>query len=107
VQQISVGELGLYARSEEACLAALRPLGLDGLVADKFARGPVLTRDRNTSGRYLPRSRRQHGYAAVMAMAANYGIRVRINALTNPDFNAGPGLPGSRPRIPTRALASR
>jgi hypothetical protein len=36
--------------------------------------------------RYLPKTRRQRGYAALMALAAGYGITVRVSGITNPDF---------------------
>lgn len=95
VTQVTVGYLILHPRQENDMLAALRPLGLDSLVADEYARGPLLGRAR-APGRYLPRARRQHGYAAVMALAASHGIRVGINSLTNPDFNAGPRMATAR-----------
>ena len=90
VSQIAVGYLVLHPRTENDLLAKLRPLGLDAMVGDEYARGPLLTRGRSPAGRYLPRSRRQHGYAALMAMAANFGLRVSVNALTNPDFSPAP-----------------
>jgi DNA repair photolyase len=97
VQHVTVGYLVLHPRTERAFLATLRSHGLDALVADEYTRGPIFSRDRTASGRYLPRSRRQHGYAALMAMAADFGIRVTVNAVTNPDFA----------RVKARLLPSR
>jgi DNA repair photolyase len=105
VQQITVGYLVLHARREQAFLASLRPHGLDAIVADEYARGPVFSRARGMPGRYLSRTRRQHGYAALMAMAASFGIRVSVNALTNPDFatSSQTQVPTSRPRLVSAA----
>jgi hypothetical protein len=93
VQHVTVGYLMLHARAEQALMTALRPLGLGSLVAEEYARGPMLSRVRGMAGRYLPRARRQHGYAALMAMASSFGIRVSVNALTNPDFAGAPRPP--------------
>jgi DNA repair photolyase len=95
VQHVTVGYLVLHARIEEAFLASLRPHGLDAIVADEYARAPVFSRVRGMPGRYLPRARRQHGYAALMAMAANFGLRVSVNAVTNPDFAVPPLTPST------------
>jgi DNA repair photolyase len=86
IRQVTVSYLVLHQRMESHLQSVLRPLGLDTMVMEEFARGPVLRHDRGAAGRYLPRSRRQHGYAALMAMAAALGLRVSVNALTNPDF---------------------
>ncbi|HYV34682.1 MAG TPA: radical SAM protein [Gemmataceae bacterium] len=88
VRSVTVGYLVLHHRIEEQLRNVLRPLGLDALMMEEYAGGPTLRSGRGMSGRYLPRSRRQHGYAAVMAMAAGLGLRVGVNALTNPDFTA-------------------
>jgi DNA repair photolyase len=92
VKHVTVGYLVLHERIEETFLASLKPHGLDAIVADEYARGPVYSRVRGMPGRYLPRARRQHGYAALMALAADYGVRVSISAATNPDF-AAPAAP--------------
>jgi DNA repair photolyase len=89
IRQVSVGYLVLHQRNAEHLQAVLRPQGLDTLVMEEYARGPILPSERGPSGRYLSRSRRQHGYAALMAMAAGVGLRVSVNVLTNPDFSAG------------------
>jgi DNA repair photolyase len=90
VQHMTVSYLYLRPRIEETLQAALAPHGLDGLALDEFERGPILG-NRQNAARYLPRSRRQHGYAAVMALAAGFGISVGINPLSNPDFTPGRG----------------
>jgi DNA repair photolyase len=88
VRSVTVGYLVLHHRNEELLRNNLRPQGLDTLVLDEYAHGPHLRTGRGMSGRFLPRSRRQHGYAALMSMAAGFGLRVSVNALTNPDFTA-------------------
>jgi DNA repair photolyase len=85
VKHITIGYLFLRPRIEQKLQELLEPHGLDGLALDEFERGPILG-GRASAARYLPRCRRQHGYAAVMALAAGFGIGVGINPLSNPDF---------------------
>jgi DNA repair photolyase len=102
IRQITVGYLVLLQRAEQHLQAVLRPDGLDTMVLEEYSRGPILRNHRGLAGRYLPRPRRQHGYGAIMAMAAGLGLRVSVDALTNPDFS-GRGQVAS-PRHPTGAL---
>jgi DNA repair photolyase len=77
--------------------AALAPLGLDSVVEQEFAEGPVLTSPGLAAARYLPRSRRQRGYGKLISLAAPHGITVSFAGSTNPDF----GTPRSQAsRIP-------
>jgi DNA repair photolyase len=85
VSRLSVGYLYLRPGVEETLQAALEPHGLDGLALDDFGSNP-LSGARGTATRYLPRARRQHGYASVISLAARFGISVGINPLGNPDF---------------------
>ena len=55
-------------------------------VAEAYAGGPVLASGIIGPARYLPKSRRQRGYAALMSLAAPLGIEVSISSATNPDF---------------------
>jgi hypothetical protein len=49
----------------------------------------------------LPKSRRQRGYAALMAMAAVHGITVSVCSATNPDFSTpAPALSSAPSRVP-------
>jgi hypothetical protein len=100
VRQISVGYLVLQGKAERDLQAALHKSGLDSLVLEEYAAARFVRPADGIAGRYLPRSRRQHGYATVMALAAGLGIRVTINALTNPDFT--PANPASASRVPSR-----
>jgi DNA repair photolyase len=89
VDHVSVGYLILDPRTEAELRAALRPQGLEQQALDAYARGPLLPRGRGVvAGRALPRPRRQHGYAALMALGAELGLRVSVNAVTNPDFGS-------------------
>jgi hypothetical protein len=83
---VTVGYLVLRQRNEQHLQSILRPQGLDTMVREEYTRGPIMGNGRGIAGRYLPRARRQHGYAALMSMAAGLGLRVTVNALTNPDF---------------------
>jgi DNA repair photolyase len=91
VRHVTVGYLFLRGRIEQTLQELLEPHGLDGLALDEFEGAPVLSGRANAT-RYLPRGRRQHGYAAVMALAAGFGISVGINPLSNPDFTPGPRI---------------
>jgi DNA repair photolyase len=51
-----------------------------------FRGGPVLATEGLASARYLPRNRRQRGYARLMALASRHGISVSVSQQTNPDF---------------------
>jgi DNA repair photolyase len=92
IRQISVGYLVLHGKAERDLGAVLHESGLDSLVLDEYTGGPLLRPANGVVGRYLARARRQHGYAAVMALAAGLGMRVTINAMTNPDFTATPAV---------------
>ena len=56
------------------------------MVLDAFEGGPVLSAGTIAPARYLPKARRQHGYAALMALAADMGMTVSVSGLSNPDF---------------------
>jgi DNA repair photolyase len=49
-----------------------------------------LMRDGHQLSQFLHKSKRQRGYAMLMSLAANLGIDVRLNGLTNPDFHSPP-----------------
>ncbi len=70
----------------EGLAAALEAHGLDGTLPEAYARGPLLKAPGLALARYLPKARRQRGYAALMALAAEFDITVRVCAASNPDF---------------------
>jgi DNA repair photolyase len=55
-------------------------------VLESFANGPLIGTETIAPARYLPRSRRQRGYASLMALASQFDITVSLSELTNPDF---------------------
>jgi DNA repair photolyase len=88
ITQVTAGYLFLRERITDNLRQVLAPHGWADLVLNAFNGGPVLTGPGLTPARYLPRVRRQHGYAMLMALASEYGIAVTISSLTNPDFAA-------------------
>jgi DNA repair photolyase len=99
IRQSSVSYLFLRTSIRENLLEALRRGKIPDTVTEAYSNGPVLTAPGLAGARYLPRQRRQHGYAALMALALARGISVAITALTNPDFPAArTAPPHSAPR---------
>jgi DNA repair photolyase len=100
VDQIMAGYLFLRESIAENLRQALEPHGWMEQILQAFRGGPILTAPGLAAARYLPRHRRQRGYATLMALAANHGISVTISRLTNPDFNAAPQHSAEeRPRL--------
>jgi DNA repair photolyase len=99
VQQLSAGYMFLRSGILENIIRALEPHGLAELVLHEFAGGPVFSSGVLAGARYLPKSRRQRGYATLMALAAGHGITVRVSGITNPDFTtARPSEPNAGSR---------
>ena len=92
----------LYLRTgiEENLMGALEPAGLAPAVLEAFAGGPILSSGTITPARYLPKARRQRGYAALMALAAGFGITVSVCGTTNPDFCVPRSATAEKPRRP-------
>ena len=88
VRHVRTSYLFLRSRIEDNLIGALEPIGWAQPVRDSFAGGPILSAGTIAPARYLPKSRRQRGYAALMALAAAHGITVSICGTTNPDFSA-------------------
>jgi DNA repair photolyase len=88
VRHVRTSYLFLRSRIEDSLIQALEPIGWSQAVLDSFAGGPVLSAGTIAPARYLPKARRQRGYAALMAMAAAHGITVSICGATNPDFSS-------------------
>jgi DNA repair photolyase len=97
VTRVTAGYLFLRSRIEDNLAAALKQHGWDKWVAEAFAGGPDLQQGRGAPARYLPKARRQRGYAALMALAAGLGIAVRVSGASNPDFRT-PRPAEARPR---------
>jgi DNA repair photolyase len=84
VQHVTAGYLFLQPGSAERLASTLEVHGLDG-VLEAFQDGTNLR-----GGRYLAKTRRQRGYAALMALASRWGITVGVCNLANPDFRPVP-----------------
>jgi DNA repair photolyase len=106
----ALAELGI--RRISTSYAFLRPRITEGLrdalngtadqVLSAYTTGPTLRCGALAAARFLPKIRRQHGYASVMALAAQFGMTVAVNGVTNPDF-----LPLRKDPISTRTLPIR
>lgn len=101
VRHITAGYMFLRPAIRDNMLPALAEHGWHEQVLAEFADGPLLASDGIGAARYLPKARRQRGYATLMALAVKHGISVKVCGLTNPDFG---GLPlkataGERPRL--------
>lgn len=101
IRHVGAGYLALNVGTEEQLKKHLQQFGWESLVFDAFADGFIQRNDRRTLVRYLSRGRRQHGYALLKSLAADYDITVSISSISNPDF-ARPGLekPIAQPRLP-------
>jgi DNA repair photolyase len=97
IGHVTAGYLFLRSRIRENLLVALEPFGWDGPVLDAFREGPMLENGGIAPARYLAKARRQRGYAALMALAAGFGITVSVSGVSNPDFRAQPAA-DDRPR---------
>jgi DNA repair photolyase len=86
VRHITASYLFLRPSITDNLVRALEPHGWDQLVLQAFAGGPMLSANGVPGARYLPKTRRQHGYAALMALAAGLGIGVSVCRTSNPDF---------------------
>ncbi len=86
VQHVTASYLFLRPGIQDHLVRTLGPHGWDELVLQEFTKGPVLPSATLAPARYLPRARRQRGYAALMSLAAGLGMTVSVSALTNPDF---------------------
>jgi len=96
VRQVTAGYLFLREGIADNLRRALAPHGWADLVLNAFRGGPILTAPGLAAARYLPRSRRQRGYASLMALASNHGLTVTISSLTNPDFAGQRPAAGAR-----------
>lgn len=86
VRHVSAGYGFLRAGIREQLQRALEPFRLAGTVLGAYEEGPILASGPIVAARYLPKNRRQRGYANLMALAARVGITVSVSGITNPDF---------------------
>jgi len=85
ISHVTAGYLVLHEGEAERLQAALQPPETAETVLAAYEDGIVL-RDRRATARYLPKTRRQRGYATLIAQGAALGIEVRVSGLSNPDF---------------------
>jgi DNA repair photolyase len=90
VTHLTAGYLFLRPGFGGGLLEALERAGWDEGVLDGFTAGPVLHGPGMAPAQFLPKERRQRGYASLMALATDYGITVRVSSLCNPDFRRAP-----------------
>jgi DNA repair photolyase len=99
IRQVTASYMFLRPGIRDNLVSALEPLGWADPVLEEFEGGPVLAAGTIAPARYLPKIRRQRGYAALMALAAGYGLAVRVCGTTNPDFGRPRGTAGPCPRL--------
>src|SRR5262249_53808369 len=87
IRHITAGDMVLRKTIAEHLQKALAPLGVAPEIIEQYDTGPLLASGSIAPARYLPKKHRQRGYAGIMALAAGYGMMVRISATTNPDFH--------------------
>jgi len=86
VRHVTAGYLFLRSGIRDNLLPVLETLGCEEMVLDAYAAGPLLAIGQLAPATYLPKARRQRGYAHLMSLASQFGIQVRVSELTNPDF---------------------
>jgi len=99
VRHVRTSYLYLRTGIEENLVGALEPAE-SALVLEAFTGGPILSSGTIAPARYLPKARRQRGYAALMALAAGFGITVSVCGTTNHDFCAPRSTAAEKPRRP-------
>jgi len=109
VREITASYAFLRPGLAASLAAALEANGLDGALPEAYARGPLLRTPGLSAARLLPKARRQRGYAALMALAAEYDITVRVCGTTNPDFGPArtPAPAPDRPSLLTQFLRNQ
>ncbi len=108
IKQVQTGYLVLRPGMQDSLIEALEPHGCAEPVLDAFTGGPVIPTGTSRPVRYLPKRLRQRGYAAVMALAAELGITIRVNGDTNRDFYPASRLQTSwrQPLLPAFARSA-
>jgi hypothetical protein len=106
VRRVSAGYLFLREGIQENMRPALDELGVTNEVLGAYAGGPILSAPGIAPARYLPKARRQRGYATLMSLAAPLGIEVGISSAINPDFLGSPPV-SRKPFDDWRPLSTR
>ena len=98
VEHVTTGYLFLRPGIRDNLVQALEAYGWEDMVLDAFVGGPLLKVGSIAPACYLPKARRQRGYASLMSMAAGLGITVSVSGITNPDFQAPRPTPDAQPQ---------
>jgi DNA repair photolyase len=104
VRHVMAGYLFLRPGIEENLSKALAAHGWQD-VLDEYTQGPMMHSAGVAAARYLPKTRRQRGYAALIALAAEFGMRVSVCGVTNPDFGRPRPTVAPAPRLRLATLA--
>jgi DNA repair photolyase len=103
IRRVHAGYMFLRTGIEAQLTPVLESLECAEDVLAEYEDGPYLGSGPAAPARYLPKRRRQRGYAALMALAAPFGIDVRISSGANPDFSVPQtSQPLQQPRVPLR-----
>jgi hypothetical protein len=86
ITRVTAGYLYLPQRMYDALLGGAQETSEDSQLADLFRNSTLWRTGALANCRLVPRSIRQQGYAALMALASHYGIKVGISSASNPDF---------------------
>lgn len=89
VTSVSAGYLVLRPGLREQMQRELAACSWLEQVLSAYDDAPMM-RDGHQLSQFLHKSKRQRGYAMLMSLAANLRIEVRLNGLTNPDFQSPP-----------------
>jgi DNA repair photolyase len=86
VGHVTAGYLSLRPGSRDELSEVLAAHELADVVFPEFEGGPFLKGRFAPAAQYLPKLRRQRGYAVLMSLGADLGITVGVCRLSNPDF---------------------
>jgi DNA repair photolyase len=88
VTHITAGYLVLRPETRDAMAGALELPGWSEIALSAYSDGVRIRKGPQAPALMLPKARRQRGYALLMSLAANVGIKVRLSARSNPDFSS-------------------
>lgn len=99
IKQLATGYLFLREGLVPNVQSVLAPLGYFDRVIHEYEKGPHLQTKSLAMSRFLPRQRRQKGYALLTSLASVHGIQVVVSHATNPDFTIPHAKQQKLPRL--------
>lgn len=96
---VSAGYLYLRAGQRALVQEQLEPHGWSELVLAAYANAHITREPGHAPVLFLPKNRRQRGYALLTSIAAELGMEVRLSRTANPDFE--------RPKRPDPVTSAR